>query len=246
MLKNIREKLYRTKVKMQKPCDKLLGPFRRIPLKNRDFTIISCNCWDWGVYSRYQLPYSSPTTNLLFPPRKFLKFISDIPHYLNEELVQIDLESFHYRDYVLEREKKGGWGKKDPRKFVYARLGDVDFVAWHYNTFEEVKEKWDRRKKRVNYDKMLFKMHDLWECSFEEFKEYLRLTEGKNALFLTAKKEWKEYASSNPNVIFIERFEKIGYMVDDVHHYVLPFNLTKYLNELWPEDKDKNIKKVNK
>ena len=232
------KKLYQVKIKMQKQGDKLFGPIRRIFLKPRDFTIISCNCWDWCVYSHYQLPYSSPTSNLLFPPKDFLRFISDIPRYLKEELVQIDLNSFSYRDYVMDRDKKGGWGDKNPEDFIYARLGDVDFVTWHYSTFEEVKHKWERRRERVNFDKLLFKMHDMWNCTFEEFKEFLRLTEGKNALFLTAKKEWKEYAADNLNVIYVEKFADYGYVVDDVHHYVLPFNLTRYLNGLWGKDRN--------
>lgn len=38
-----------------------------------------------------------------------------MPRYLKEELVQIDLNSFSYRDYVIDRDKKGGWGIKIPR-----------------------------------------------------------------------------------------------------------------------------------
>ncbi len=156
-----------------------------------------------------------------------------MPRYLKEDLVQIDLESFHYYDYVVRRNKRGGFGDKNPENFIYCRLGDVDFVAWHYSEFEDLKKKWNRRRERVNYDKMLFKMHDMWECTFEDFQRFLELTEGKNALFLTAKKEWKEYAADNPNVIYVEKYAKVGYVVDDVHHYVLPFNLTRYLNKLW-------------
>lgn len=229
----LRKLLYNTKVRMQKPCDRLFGPILCNFLKPRDFTIISCNCWDWAVYSHYQLPYSSPTTNLLFPPKDFLRFISDIPRYLKEDLVQINLKSFHYYDYVVKRNKNGGFGNRNPENFIYARLGDVDIVAWHYSEFEDLKEKWNRRKERVNYDKILFKMHDSFDCSFEDFKKFLEITEGKKALFLTAKKEWKEYASDNPNVFYIKKYAKAGYVIDDVHHYVLPFNLTRYLNRLW-------------
>ena len=68
-----------------------------------------------------------------------------MPRYLKEELVQFDLNSFSYRDYVIDRDKQGGWGDKNTEDFIYARLGDVDFVTWHYSTFEEVKDKWERR-----------------------------------------------------------------------------------------------------
>ena len=232
-LGQFRKYLYDAKIKSQKLCDRLFGPVCRIFLKPRDFTIISCNCWDCAVYSHFQLPYSSPTTNLLFPPKDFLRLIADLPRYMKEDLVQIDLKSFHEYEYVKNRYEKGGFEDKNPANFIYARIGDVDFVAWHYSDFEDLKEKWNRRRERVNYDKILFKMHDLWTCTFDDFKKFLELTEGKNALFLTAKKEWKDYAADNPNVIFVEKYAKAGYVIDDVHHYVLPFNLTRYLNKLW-------------
>lgn len=230
-----RQSLYKTKIKMQRHFDKFFGPIRRLFLKERDFTIISNNCWDWKVYFRYQLPYKTPTANLLFPPKDYIRLISDLPHYMNEELVEIDLESFHNHDLMVERCKKGDFGNNDIRKFIYCRLGDVDFVCWHYSSFEDVKSKWERRKTRINYDKLLFKMNDSFECNFDDFKNFLDVTKDKKAIFLTGNKKWKEYASSNPNVYFVKKMEKYGRVIDDVHHNVLPFNLTRYLNKLWKD-----------
>ena len=230
-----KEKLYKTKIKMQRTFDIFFGPFRRLFLKTKDFTIISNNCWDWKVYFRYQIPYKSPTVNILIPPKDYIKFISDMPHYLNEELVQINLESFHYNEYMEKREKRGDFNGRDLKKFIYCKLGDINFVCWHYETFEELKSKWDRRKTRINYDKIIFKMNDSFDCKFDDFKNFLEITKGKKSIFLTGNKEWKEYAASIPNVYFIKKFEKNGYVVDDVHHNVLPFNLTRYLNKLWKD-----------
>ena len=220
---------------MQRYGDKFFGPIRRLFLKERDFTIISNNCWDWKVYFRYQIPYNSPTCNLLFPPKDYVKFISDLPRYVNEELIEIDAESFHYYDLMVKRNERGDFKNRDFRKFVYCRLGDVDFVCWHYDTFEELKSKWNRRKARMNYNKLLFKMNDSFECTFEDFKNFLEVTKDEKALFLTGNKKWKEYAASNNNVYYVKKFEKYGRVVDDVHHNVLPFNLTRYLNRLWKE-----------
>lgn len=232
---NIKKKICKTRIKMQRKSDKLFGPIRRIFLKNKDFTIISNNCWDWKVYSRYQIPYKTPTTNLLFPPEDFVRFISDLPRYMNEELTEIDLESFHFYDQMVERNQKHDFEGSDFRKFVYCRLGDVDFVCWHYKTFEDLKSKWDRRKTRMNFNKILFKMNDSFSCTFENFKKFLEVTKGKKSLFLTGNKQWKEYANSNSNVYYVKKFKKQGMVIDDVHHNVLPFNLTRYLNRLWKD-----------
>lgn len=230
-----REKLYKIKIDLQRLSDKFFGSFRRLFLRERDFTVISNNCWDWKVYFRYQLPYKSPTANLLFPPKDYIKMISNLHHYMKEELIQIDLEAFHYRDFMYKRYERGDFKNHDFKNFIYCRLGDVDFVCWHYQTFEDVKSKWERRKTRINYDKLLFKMNDYFDCTFEDFKNFLEITRGKKAIFLTGDRKWKEYASENPNVYFIKKMEKYGRVVDDVHHNVLPFNLTRYLNRLWKD-----------
>ena len=46
-------------------------------LKNKDFTILSCNCAAGIIYHRYDHPFLSPTINLWIEQNEFLKFVSN-------------------------------------------------------------------------------------------------------------------------------------------------------------------------
>ena len=54
-------------------------------LKNKDFTILSCNCAAGIIYHRYDHPFLSPTINLWIEQNEFLKFVSNLDYYLAQE-----------------------------------------------------------------------------------------------------------------------------------------------------------------
>ena len=68
---------------------KIRAPFKRIGLKNKDYSIISNNCWG-GVVSRDRgIKYNSPTCGLFFYAKDYLKFLSNLDYYLNSEMTEI-------------------------------------------------------------------------------------------------------------------------------------------------------------
>ena len=56
---------------------------RRMKLNRADFTIISNNCWAGSVYRYFGLPYLSPTAGLYFFASDYIKFVSNLQHYVN-------------------------------------------------------------------------------------------------------------------------------------------------------------------
>lgn len=72
------------------PIGKIAVKFRnskkRKKLKNSDFTIISSNCVGGVIYHDLGLQFKSPTINLWFKPKDYLKFLSDLDKYLEMEL----------------------------------------------------------------------------------------------------------------------------------------------------------------
>ncbi len=60
----------------------LIAPMRKIGLNNKDFTIISNNCWGGYIYDRYGLKYMTPTIGGIFFPDDYIKFISNLDYYL--------------------------------------------------------------------------------------------------------------------------------------------------------------------
>lgn len=141
----------------------------RIGLKNRDFTIISNNCWGGDVYQMFGLEYKSPTIGLFLYEQDYIKFVKDIKKYLCEELIFIDpCESKYYSKLIDEI-------GIDKLVFPIARLLDVEVMFLHYKTNEEAKDKWERRKKRINYDKILYKLSDRTDSSEKVVKEFCEL-----------------------------------------------------------------------
>jgi uncharacterized protein (DUF1919 family) len=63
---------------------KIAPPFRRIGLKNRDFTVISNNCGAGRYgYNELRLQYTTPTVGLFFFFEDYIKFLSNLEHYLS-------------------------------------------------------------------------------------------------------------------------------------------------------------------
>ena len=132
-------------------------------IRRRDFTIISNNCWAGRCYQYLDMPYLSPTVGLYFFAEDYIKFISDLRYYLSLDLKFITVEESRYRDILKER-------KHD--KIPLGKLGEVEIIFLHYKTEEEAKNKWDRRKERVNYENIIFKFSKMNLCSERELEKF--------------------------------------------------------------------------
>ena len=102
------------------------------------------------------MPYLSPTVGLYFFADDYIRFVSDLRRYLSLELEFITVDMSRHRDELIAR------GQQDK---PIGRIDDVEIVFLHYGSREEAKEKWDRRKARVNYDDLIFKFSRMNCCS---------------------------------------------------------------------------------
>ncbi len=107
-------------------------------LNNKDFTIISNTCIGGIICHDMGLMFSSPTVNLYIRPKDFVEFVSRLEYYLSLELVEI----IH------------------PAPYPVAKLGELTLYLKHYASFEAAKEKWEERKRRINYDNIYIMMTD--------------------------------------------------------------------------------------
>lgn len=99
-------------------------------------TIISRDCVGGVLYNQYGLKFLSPTINLYFSPEAFNVFCLNLSEYINSNLVQ------------GPNEKKYPVGVLIPKNPC---LKPIKVFFAHYTSFEEAKEKWDKRKERINY-----------------------------------------------------------------------------------------------
>ena len=55
------------------------------------------------------------------------------------------------------------------------KIGDVEIMFLHGHSEQEAKEKWERRCKRINWDRLIVKFNDQNGCTEEHAKKYAEL-----------------------------------------------------------------------
>ena len=71
----------------------LFRKIRNKKLVNKEFTIISNNCWGGMIYDSYGLRKNSPTVGMFIMADDYIKFISDLRGNTSKELTFIDPET---------------------------------------------------------------------------------------------------------------------------------------------------------
>lgn len=99
---NIQNYITRIDINLREKLNPFLGPLRRRwGGVNTPFTIISNNCWGGHVYRYFNMPYDSPTIGLFFESTDYIKFISNLKHYINQELRFITFEESRNKDMLI-------------------------------------------------------------------------------------------------------------------------------------------------
>ena len=184
---------------------------RRRKLKNRDFTIISNNCWGGLISQYYGLPYMSPTCGLGIRGNDYIKFCNNIRHYLSLKLEFIKFENSKFR------EQYQGF-----KPFPVGKLEDVEVYFTHYHSEEEAAEKWYRRAKRINWDNVIFKISHRESFSDDDIKAFA-LLDLPNKLII-AEKDYGEKTVIIPGISTL-----VG---DETPLIFEQLDVTSYLNAL--------------
>lgn len=135
----------------------------RRKLKYTDFTIISNNCWAGFAYQQFGLPYNTPTIGMGFVDDDYLNFLEKFDYYIS--LTPEFINPQDAKDYNLRKRLRGG-----EIDYPVAKLGDITLWFTHYRTEEEALQKWERRKKRINRNRLLIK----WSQRYNQDPELLR------------------------------------------------------------------------
>lgn len=197
---------------------KYIGNIKQKKLKNKDFTIISNNCFGGIVYRNNHLLYNSPTCGMFFMAPEYIKFIYNIKKYVNNvEIKEIQIEDSKYSKYLKEHKYKG----------IIGKIYDVEICFLHYSNINEINEKWNRRSKRINWNNIIYKFNDQNLCTYKELKEFNNFR-AKNKICFTAKKY------EDLNTIQLKKYEKYGYVLSDTKpkDYKKNFNLYNYINNI--------------
>jgi uncharacterized protein (DUF1919 family) len=126
---------------------------RRIGLENRDFTIVSDNCWGGYVYRHFGLPYRSPFVGLFLFPSCYLELLEDFERSMAAEPEFIEASASKHQEQLAATGSSGS--------YPIGRLrGSVEIHFLHFASATDAKAAWLRRRRHINPDNMLFKMSD--------------------------------------------------------------------------------------
>jgi len=124
-------------------------------LVNRNCSVFSSNCVGGVICHDLGLRFNSPTVNLYFPPKDFVRFAKCPERYLNSQ--------------SIKRADETNLG------YPIGVLIDVEIRFMHYKSFDDAVECWRRRSKRVDLDNARWIMVDRDGASKEDVTEFLSL-----------------------------------------------------------------------
>ena len=206
-------------VDLRERMNKYLAPYRRKKLNGTDFTIISNNCWAGHVYRRYGINYNTPTVGMYFFPEDYLKFISNLKDNLELPLSFIPASMSKYFKRLQELNQTN---------VPIALLGDdIEIVMLHYHSEQEVIEKWNRRKARINWNHLLIKNTMQNGMTEEQVKVYDELPYEHKIIFVPY--EMDEIKSA----IWYKTDCKSDRVSDDIINFNKYINLTKWINSCY-------------
>lgn len=154
-------------------------------VKQNDVTIISQNCIGGVFYHDLGLQFLSPTINLFIKEPDFVRFALNLRHYMECEL-------------------KMRWEEEYP----VGRLDDIEIYFMHYETCKEAKEQWDRRRRRINWNKILILSTDREGFDEVVFRQWEHIPYPK--VLFTAQQQFSKEKDS----VFFPEYGKQGCVPD--------------------------------
>ena len=145
---------------------RLYKEIKRRKLKNTSPTIIASKCNGEFLYYDMKLKFLSPTINLSFDMNDYVKMLKNLRWYMKQPILPYNDERFD---------------------FPTGKLGDIEIRFNHYKSFDEAVDKWNERKKRINWDNLFILGIDGDNCTYETMQQFDKLPY-KNKVIFTHKK----------------------------------------------------------
>ena len=183
---------------------RLYKELRQRRLKNQQPTILASNCIGTFMYYDMKLQFRSPTINLSFDMNDYVRFLENLHWYLDQPVVPFADERFDY---------------------PCGMVGDVEIRFNHYKTFEEARDKWEERKKRIDWDNLFIIGIDGDDCTYESLRRFDALPYPNKVIF--THKPYPEFSSAH----YLPGFENaggIGRATDFTDHFLIRRYMDKF------------------
>lgn len=180
-------------------------------LENKDFSLISNNCWGSKVYQDLKIRYNTPFIGLFLFAPCYINLLSDF------DKVYSDLQ-------FIEKSK---YNTKDRNYPIAILEQDIEIHFMHYKTEKEAEQKWNKRIKRINENNLFFQFSDRDLCTYEHLSKYDCLSH-ENKICFTAQK-YPELKS----VVHLQEFSGMPF-IDNIYYYSYTvkrhFDIVAWLN----------------
>ena len=181
--------------------DTLFNKKNRKALQNKNFSIIGSDCTAGCVCKDLRIKMNSPTRNFYFEANDYIKFCQNLPYYLSLSLSDDSEPS--------------------QTEYLTAMCGDIRLFLVHYDSVQQAKEEWERRKGRVNLNNLFFLMNDRNNCSEETIKAFDELPYPNKICFTHQK--YPQYKSA----YYIPGSEDSEYL-ESLMTYIHPWWIKRY------------------
>jgi uncharacterized protein (DUF1919 family) len=129
ILKSIKKAVRNT----QDAITKWLGKIDQKQFGEKEFVIISNNCWGAEIYKRLNKEYNTPFVGLFIVGPEYIRLLERFDHYMSLPL----------------QFTKGSVWFDSPIKYPIGKLDDIEIHFVHYKNNEEAIDKWTRRLSRM-------------------------------------------------------------------------------------------------
>ncbi|GIU70317.1 MAG: hypothetical protein KatS3mg002_1553 [Candidatus Woesearchaeota archaeon] len=141
---------------------------------NKDFTVISNDCWGAEIYKDTNLPYLTPFVGLMIMAPCYIKLLQNL------ELLKTEpLKFTENSKYPLNISKK----------YPIGLIKDIEIHFLHYADEAEAASKWERRVKRMNWDNLFIKFDGSKDFATPELVKKFDELPYKNKICLVNEKE---------------------------------------------------------
>ncbi|WP_318518132.1 DUF1919 domain-containing protein [Photobacterium leiognathi] len=203
---------------IKKTVRKVRGNFAKLFLREKEFSIISDNCWGGFIYQYFDIPYKTPFVGLFIFSPDYIRMLKRLDYYLNSGLKFINPSESKYKEELIKYKIYG--------TYPIALLGgDVEIHFLHYKTNEEARDKWYRRLKRLNKNDLIIKFCDRDLCTSELIHEFDLLRFRKKVMLSSksykinsnlqlkgeegneVKNEWKSFLKTTSPISFLNKLQ---------------------------------------
>jgi uncharacterized protein (DUF1919 family) len=177
-------------------------------LTNKDFTLISNNCWGTFVYKGLHLQYRTPFVGLFLFAPDYMRLLENFTDYMSKDMKFTGESRYkQHIDYDI--------------KYPVGLLDDLEVHFVYSKDNEDAVEKWDRRRKRINWDNIYYKFCDRDLCTPELIERFFALPY-KNKVCFTA--------HPYDNCVVIDDCRKQDTVFNEQFYYYKYFNVVQWLN----------------